>query len=49
MECSNKPTEGEQKLSMVGDIHCEIAREIAVQMYSFNTNPNKEFCTEVAI
>ena len=48
MECINKPTEEERKLSLVRDVRCEIVRDLVVQMYSFNPRPNKEFCTEVA-
>ena len=48
MECINKPTEEERKLSLVRDIPCEIVCDLVVQMYSFNPSPNKEFCTEVA-
>ena len=37
MECINKPTEEERKLSLVRDIRCEIVRDLVVQMYSFKS------------
>ena len=48
MDCIQKTTEEEQRQALVPKIRNEIIRDLVSQMFSFNSRPQKEFCSEVA-
>ena len=48
MECIKQPTVEEQKRALNTSVRNDIARALGTHMFSFNPNPTKKFCTEVA-
>lgn len=48
MDCIQKDTEQEQRQTLIPTIRNEIVRDLVAQMFSYNSNPQKEFCANVA-
>ena len=48
MECIEQPTVEEQKRTLNTSIRNEITRALGTHLFSYNPNPTKAFCTEVA-
>lgn len=48
MECIEQPTVEEQKRALNTSIRNEITRALGTHLFSYNRNPTKAFCTEVA-
>ena len=48
MECIKQPTLEEQKRALNASIRNDITRVLGTHMFSYNPNPTKVFCTEVA-
>ena len=48
MACIKQPSLEEQKRVLNSSIRNDITRSLGTQMFSYNSNPTKMFCTEVA-
>lgn len=48
MNCIEMETEEEQRQGLVPTIRNEIVRDLVAQIFSYNSKPQKEFCTQVA-
>ena len=48
MECIEQPTVEEQKHALNTSIRNEMTRALGMHLFSYNPNPTKAFCTEVA-